>query len=456
MRLRKRGLALLAVATVAGLYGAVRIGEISAKRIMHPGPTALDLADARAQQDSQQWWKGVFGTTPTPLETAPLLDTVAVPTQRTLVVSEGDTLMDLLKRAGVTSADAQDAIDALRSVFNPRTIRPGNALTVTFGGADDGANAGAPRLIKVSLPLDSNRMIEVRRGDDDGFNASSVAQPLSHELVRADGTIRSSLYEDAVAAGIPGPVLSEMIHAFSYDVDFQREIQPGDRFEAAFTRFVDGQGKVAKSGPLLYASLTHSGHTLRVYRYQPKGGIADFFNAKGESVRKALLRTPIDGARITSGYGMRLHPILGYTIMHKGVDFGAPTGTPITAAGDGIVELEGLRGNYGVYLRVKHNRQYSTAYAHMSRIASGIHVGSRVHQGEVIGYVGATGLATGPHLYYEVLVDGRQINPLSVRLPTGVRLAGAELKAFDRTKGQVDDELASLPSATLKTAHASF
>ncbi|HUC62569.1 MAG TPA: M23 family metallopeptidase, partial [Alphaproteobacteria bacterium] len=456
-RLRKRGVALLTLAVVAGLYGAIRVGEISAKRIMHPAPTALDLADARARAANPQWWTAEPAPAPQPLATASLPDTTTTPApvQRTLVVSPGDTLMDLLRRAGVTSADAQDAIDAIRAVFDPRSIRPGNALTVTFG-PDDSDSATPPKLIKVSLPLDSTRTVEVRRDATDGFDASNVAQPLAHELVRAQGTIRSSLYEDGIAAGIPAPILSEMIRAFSYDVDFQREIKPGDRFEAAFTRYVDGQGRVAKSGPLVYASLVLAGRRLSVYRFQPKGGVADYFNAKGESVRKALLRTPIDGARITSGYGMRLHPILGYTVMHKGVDFGAPTGTPIMAAGAGVVQMAGLSGNYGIYIRVKHNSEYSTAYAHMSRIAAGIHVGTRVRQGEVIGYVGQTGLATGPHLYYEVLVDGKQINPLSVRLPTGVKLAGTELKTFDRDKIEVDRELASLPSAATKTARANF
>jgi murein DD-endopeptidase MepM/ murein hydrolase activator NlpD len=458
MRLRNRGIALLTVAIVAGMYGAVRIGEITAKRIMHPSPSALDLADARAQGDSPHWWTTAFGFGPTPLPNASLSDaeTPAFPPPRTLVVGPGDTLMDLLRRAGVTGTDAQDAIDAIRGVFDPRSIRPGNILTVTFGAAHANTPLSQARLLKVSLPLDASRTIEVKRDQDESFNATSIDQPLSREIVRADGTIRSSLYEDGIAAGIPAPILSEMIRAFSYDVDFQREIQAGDRFEVAFTRFADRQGRVAKTGPLSYASLTLSGHTLRVYRYQPKGGVADFFNGKGESVRKALLRTPIDGARITSGYGMRLHPILGYTTMHKGVDFGAPIGTPITAAGDGVVQLAGFRGNYGVYLRVMHNREYSTAYAHMNRIAAGIHIGSHVHQGEVIGYVGSTGLATGPHLYYEVLVDGKQINPLSVHLPTGIRLAGADLKAFDQVKVEVDAALASLPNATIKTAHANF
>ncbi len=371
--------------------------------------------------------------------------------EHTVFIGKGDTLNDVLIREGATAPEAHDAVAAMRGFVDLRALKPGVELTLAF----DAGEAGRVRLVKVSLPTGPAETVKVERGKSDQFSARKIAQPLNREVVRAAGVIRASLYEDAAAAGIPANLLAELIRAYSYDVDFQREIQPGDRFEVAYERFLDAHDKVAKIGNVIYAALTLSGHTLRIYRFAPKHGFADYFNEKGESVRKALLRTPIDGARITSGYGMRLHPILGYTTMHKGVDFGAPTGTPVMAAGEGVVESDGWRGNYGIYLRLNHNSEYSTAYAHMSAIARGIHPGSHVRQGQVIGYVGATGLATGPHLYYEVLVHNKQINPLSVRLPTGIKLAGSALKSFLAARAQTDAVVALLPVAG-KLARTAF
>jgi murein DD-endopeptidase MepM/ murein hydrolase activator NlpD len=211
---------------------------------------------------------------------------------------------------------------------------------------------------------------------------------------------------------------------------------------------------VVKVGDLQFASLTLSGQTIALYRYADGSGEVDFYNAKGESVRKALLRTPIDGAKLTSGFGMRNHPILGYSLMHKGVDFGAPTGTPIQAAGHGVIDEAGPKGAYGNYVRIRHNNGYSTAYAHMSRFAQGIRAGKRVTQGQIIGYVGATGRVTGAHLHYEVLADNRQLNPLSVKVPTGIKLAGKELAKFQLAAKETDVRLAKLP-VTTKVAQAS-
>lgn len=484
MKPEKRAYFLLAIAITAGMFGAIRIGEIAAKHVMHIGPQVtppggLQEAEARAKAEpgNERWWADSFEKpSPSPLPLARLPDQTdrpdqvgssqssqddrktavsLAPVERTVRISKGDTLMDLLLNAGVPGSEAHDAIDAIRDVFDPRGIKPGLALTLTFGSndtSDDNSSRG--RLMKVSLPL-ADKTIEVQRNRDDEFSASKIARPLTREVVRTQGTIHSSLYEDGIASGLPAPLLAELIHAFSYDVDFQREIQPGDRFEVAFERYTDGKARVIKTGNLVYASLTLSGRTLKVYRYRPKGGVADYFNEKGESVRKALLRTPIDGARLTSGFGVRLHPILGYSKMHKGVDFGAAAGTPIMAAGDGVVEMAGWNHGYGNYVRIRHNSQYSTAYAHMSKIARGIRPGSHIHQGQVIGYVGSTGLATGPHLHYEVLVHNAQINPLSVKLPTGIKLAGAALKAFEQAKAQTDSSLVSLPEAR-KVATTAF
>jgi murein DD-endopeptidase MepM/ murein hydrolase activator NlpD len=228
-----------------------------------------------------------------------------------------------------------------------------------------------------------------------------------------------------------------MIKMLSWDVDFQRDIQPGDRFEVMYERYYTDGGKFVRTGDVLYANLILSGKSHPIYRHTSKGGTTDYFDAKGVSARKALLRTPIDGARLTSNFGKRHHPILGYTMMHRGVDFAAPVGTPIYAAGDGIVDVREREGAYGNYIRVRHNSDYATAYAHMSRFAPRIQKGSRVKQGQVIGFVGSTGRSTGPHLHFEVLQKGQQINPMAVKMPIGDKLAGAELERFAQQRTRI-------------------
>lgn len=354
-------------------------------------------------------------------------------------IRRGDTLLEVLVNAGVRPAEAYDAVDALTAYFAPRDLRPGQEIALTLSPPEN-SQLGASGLALVGLSLQPSveRDLQVTRGNDGGFTALQIDRPLLHKTVALDGHIDSSLFEAAEQAGMPFSIMTQLIRAFSYDVDFQREIQPGDSFEVLFEQFNDEDGNFAKTGDLVYAALTLSGTKFQIYRFMPESGFADFFNPRGESIRKALLRTPVDGARITSGFGMRTHPILGYSKMHKGVDFGAPTGTPIFAAGDGVIVKLGRQGSYGNYVQIRHNSEYATAYAHMSRFAKGLHVGSRVHQGDVIGYVGATGRATGPHLHYEVLLAGKQINPQSVKLPAGEKLKGDELAAFQTTVAETD------------------
>jgi len=256
--------------------------------------------------------------------------------------------------------------------------------------------------------------------------------------VSAEGTIENNLSSAAKDAGLPMPVLLEMIRIFSFDVDFQRELQPGDSFEVLYEALFEEDGRLAKTESVLYASLTLSGRRLDMYGFTPKSGADGFFDPEGQSVRKTLMRTPVDGARLSSRFGMRRHPIQGYSRMHQGIDFAAPRGTPIYAAGDGVIESAGRNGGYGKYVRIRHNSTYKTAYAHMSRIAKRARRGKRVRQGQVIGFVGSTGRSTGSHLHYEVLRQGRQVNPLKIKLPSGEKLEGKRLKSFHARREQID------------------
>ncbi|MDF2367090.1 peptidoglycan DD-metalloendopeptidase family protein [Sneathiella sp.] len=369
---------------------------------------------------------------------------------KTVSVSKGDTLMKVLTRAGADRAESHEAITALNEIFDPRSLKIGQDVTLYFGVDETRENDTAPpSLIRVSLNEDVDRQLAAVRTPGEGFTAQETLLELDRKMVRAGGVIQSSLFLSAAQAGIPTKTIVDLIRIFSYDVDFQREIQPGDSFEVYFERFADESGTILKEGSIHWASMTLSGKEFSVYRFKTDDdGFTDYYDEKGRSVKKTLMRTPIDGARLTSGFGKRKHPTLGYTKMHRGVDFGARSGTPIMAAGNGTVEFAARNGGYGNYVRIRHNSEFKTAYAHMRKFAKGIRKGARVKQGQIIGYVGTTGRSTGPHLHYEVHRNSKQINPLSVKLPAGRKLGGKMLAAFNAYTGQVRQEVASIELET--------
>lgn len=354
--------------------------------------------------------------------------------RQVLSVGSGDTLMDMLTGANVPADEATNAIAALRKIYDPRKLQVGQRVTVLF----EPRRGGSKRFVGLEFVPDVVRSVSVLRKGDGEFTSNEVEKTVTRQPVAAQAVIRSSLFEAGSAANVPVSVMMALIKDYSYDIDFQRDLQPGDRFEVLYERLVTADGKVAGEGDILYATLVLSGEEFPIFRHKSRDGRVDYYNREGESIRRALLRTPIDGARITSGFGMRHHPILGFSKMHKGMDFGAPTGTPIFAAGSGVVEQVGPHGAYGNYIRIRHNTQISTAYAHLSRIAKGTKRGARIDQGDVIGYVGTTGRSTGPHLHYEVLKAGQQVNPKSIDLPTGEKLQGRELQAFEQTVRSVE------------------
>jgi len=363
----------------------------------------------------------------------------ADPVESRLVnLGRGETLMKVLLDADVPQPHAHEAIAALKAVYDPRRMKSGQSVEVKFD-----RTTGEDKFIGFEFQPAVARSVSVSF-DGVRFQAAETAKKMARRAVAAQGEIRSSLFESGRAANVPMSVLAELIRNYSYDVDFQRDIQPGDRFEILYEQMVTEDGEVAPgAGNILYAALTLSGKTQAIYRYEDSQGIAEYFNSQGSSVRKALLRTPIDGARLSSGFGMRRHPVLGFSKMHKGVDFAAPTGTPIFAAGAGVVDQVGPFGSYGNYIRIRHNNEISTAYAHMSRFGSGMRKGARVSQGDVIGYVGTTGRSTGAHLHYEIVKAGQQVNPLSVAVPTGRNLEGKELARFKGVVASIQDQFKS-------------
>jgi len=364
------------------------------------------------------------------------------PIQTVVAATNGDTLLDLLLKAGVERTEAQKAIEALSDVYNPRALKVGQEVTVSFQRPADRIGTGP--FEGLTLQADPARQVIAKRTAN-GYSTNEIKREVTRQLAHFSGTIKGSLFESAQTQGVPASILAEMIRAFSYDVDFQRDIQPGDQFEVMYERLIDKTGQVVREGDILFASMTLSDDTMPIYRYTDAAGNADYYNPKGESVRKALLRTPVDGAKITSGFGMRMHPILGFTKMHKGVDFAVRSGTPVMAAGSGTIDYAGAFGAYGYYVRIKHDAVHSTAYAHLSRFAQGIRVGKHVTQGQTIAFSGATGRATGPHLHYEVLVNNSQVNPMSVKFQSGNKLAGAELQRFMNATKQSNGLLVQTP-----------
>ncbi|MEK9723206.1 MAG: peptidoglycan DD-metalloendopeptidase family protein, partial [Rhodospirillaceae bacterium] len=363
-------------------------------------------------------------------------------------VQRGDTLATVLDRAGVDRSEAHAAMQAFAKAHDPRHIRVGQVLGIRYrvSVTDEIAGDAAPgRFDGFTYAPAFDREVLVARTEDADFDAKVVDRPVSRHVARSEGIIQSSLYVAGRKAGLPAAALAELIRAFSWDVDFQRGIRKGDKFEVMFNYAVSDTGRIVQSDEILFAALTLSGSRKGIYRFDDGHGSFEYFDEKGNSAQKALMRTPIDGARLSSGFGARRHPVLGYTKMHRGVDFAAPKGTPIYAAGNGVVEVAGRKGGYGKYVRIRHNGTYQTAYAHMSGYGRGIRVGTRVHQGQVIGYVGTTGRSTGNHLHYEILRNGIQLNPMRIKMPSGRTLIGKELNAFHALRAALEVRYAALP-----------
>jgi len=411
-------------------------------------PVVAPVADNIAATDSSATIKAAAAAKTEKVKAAPkpVKKKRLPPGDRIVRVGKGDTLSSILIKAGVSNLETDRVISAVRKVYNPRRLRAGQEITLSFAAA---AQADTDAIFD-TVRLSSNIEHEVgaRRNKKGGFSPVDIRRKLKKVLVLADGPISVSLSKATNAKGVPKEILGEMIGAFSYDVDFQRDIQANDHFEVMYEALADEKGSVLRPKEIVFASLTLSGVHMPIYKYETGNGFADFYNEKGESIRKALLRTPVDGARLSSRYGKRKHPILGYNKMHRGIDFAARKGTPIRAAGNGTVAQAGRNGAYGHYIKIRHNSEFGTAYAHMSRYAKGMRSGKRVKQGEIIGYVGSTGRSTGPHLHFEVIRRGKRINPLSVKLPSGSKLSGEELKRFQAVVTDIKQKYAQLEDTT--------
>ncbi len=360
-------------------------------------------------------------------------------TTRVVELGKGRTFARMLMDAAIPSQQAMAASSALGKVYDHRKLRAGQEVTLSITTLKDDYTLSA-----LTFEPASTKEVSIVRLYDGSYSAELKNTPVERRRIAVRAKIKNSLYGAGAREGVPRSIMASLIRAYSHQIDFQRDIRPGDEFEILYDQPTARNGNAVGQGVIIYAALHTGGRTFPIYRVTFGDGAVDYFNEKGHSVKRSLLRTPLANPRITSPFGRRRHPLLGYTKMHKGVDFGARRGTPIFAAGTGRVTKAKWNGGYGKYIKIRHNSRTYTAYAHMKKFAKGIRAGARVKQGDVIGFVGNTGRSTGPHLHYEVIIDGRPRNPMKISMPTGRVLKGKTLRQFKRGQGKLKKEFLAL------------
>jgi hypothetical protein len=346
-----------------------------------------------------------------------------------LTLRAGEGIGALLRRGGYDSTKISAAVDAVSGKASLRRLQIGTKFQV--------ADKGFKFLLKPGHDL------YVIEHPESGWFALKALRPIESYVSFFQGAVDGSIYKSAMAAGVSEAAYTDYVRVMGFSVDFQREIRVGDRFELLYETDRDSIDGNRIGGRLHYAGLVLSDRNLGFFRYNEADNVVGWYDEEGNSAARTLIRTPITGARLSSSFGQRKHPVSGFNAMHKGVDFAAPAGTPIIAAGSGLVVEAGWKGSFGRYIRIKHNATYDTAYAHMKSIAPHIRAGTYVKQGQVIGFVGSTGRSTGAHLHYEILVNNRQVNPLTVSLPTGKRIDGHHFDAFKKIVTKIDKEVLS-------------
>ncbi len=367
---------------------------------------------------------------------------------RILKVKSGETLKSICIAAGVGPEEAKELSDAVADDYRAPKLKPGYTVHLSLMPSPSDASAMDP--VKVSIFDEATHKATVRRsplGDyvvsDDPVDVEMRAA--SDEPQDGKASLYTSFYHAAVTQHIAGEMLERLLRVHSYDVDFKQRVHPGDGFELFFDTKDGPDGKDSEPNEILYTAFTVQSETRGFYRFRSPDGVVDYYDENGDSAKRFLMRNPVKGGRFTSGFGQRKHPLLRVRRMHSGVDWAAPSGTPILAAGDGIVEASGRNGGYGNYVRIRHANGFATSYGHMSRYAEGLTIGKRVKQGQVIGYVGSTGISTGPHLHFEVMINNRFVDPMTINVPRGLQLQGRVLAEFQREKQRIDTLMALSP-----------
>ncbi|MDA9726423.1 M23 family metallopeptidase [Candidatus Pelagibacter sp.] len=345
----------------------------------------------------------------------------------------GDTYQSIINNLKVDKNEKKLILDAIKNNKSLKILRINQNFTFKFD------NLSNEKIIEFIIETDKKNEIQFKKSaEKNEFIIKKVKKNFTKNLVYKETIITDSLYNSAINLGITANIIIEFARLYGFQIDFQRDIWKDDSFQIIYEEFIDEDNQVVDTGEIIFANLNLQNTDLQLYKYEYEKNKVDYFDENGKSIKKTLMKTPINGARLSSSYGKRKHPILGYTKMHTGTDFAAPTGTPIMASGDGKVTKAGWCGGGGNCVKIKHNSVYQTVYAHMSKFGRGIKKGVRVKQGQIIGYVGSTGLSTGPHLHYEVIENGKKINSQKLKLPSGKVLKGDERKKFEISKIKID------------------
>tara|TARA_B100001057_G_scaffold222736_1_gene223110 strand:+ start:28 stop:1374 length:1347 start_codon:yes stop_codon:yes gene_type:complete len=353
------------------------------------------------------------------------------------VIKNNDTIEKIFKKFKVRNQDIQNISIKLKEK-KLDNIYSGRKLSIIIKKLEDGSNT----IVNFVYPINNTTSVEIRKSQNSFIIKENILQLNKKEVV-VRNIIKNNLYSSAVESGVEPNIIIEFARVFGFEVDFQRDIRKGDWFEILYEKFEDDNNKVRDTGKIIFASMYVNGEEINLYNFKYNNQ-EEYYDIKGKSITKSLMKTPINGARLSSSFGMRKHPILGYNKMHRGTDFAAPSGTPIMASGSGTVTRARWCGGGGNCVKIKHNSTYETIYAHMKAFAKGIKEGRKVRQGQIIGYVGSTGLSTGPHLHYEVLVNGKKVNSQKLKLPSGKILKGEERKQFELDRIKIDLKLAGL------------
>jgi len=353
------------------------------------------------------------------------------------VIKTNDTIEKILKKYNIRNIDIKNISTKLKEK-KLSNIYSGRKLSLIYRKLEDSTNT----VVNLIYPINNTSSIEIRKMQNNFLVKENILQLYKKEVV-VRNVIKNNLYSSAVAVNVEPNIIIEFARIYGFEVDFQRDIRKGDWFEILYEKFEDDNNKVRDTGKIIYASMFVNGEEINLYNFKDNND-EEYYNIKGKSITKSLMKTPINGARLSSKFGMRKHPILGYNRMHRGTDFAAPSGTPIMASGSGTVTRARWCGGGGNCVKIKHNSTYETIYAHMKSFAKGIREGKKVRQGQVIGYVGSTGMSTGPHLHYEVVVNGKKVNSQRLKLPSGKVLKGKVREKFELERIKIDLKLSAL------------
>ena len=348
---------------------------------------------------------------------------------KSTTLKKNENLSSALKRINFDNKNITKIIQSIGDMNDGKKILKSLPVGMIIDYSNPSKLAGGA----IKLSYSKTKDVFVWQDINNNYFSQIYVRPTKIIKTLIKGEIQSSLYVSALKEGMPKNTLLEMISLLGFSVDFQREIRKGDSFEIIFTKKIDLlKNIIIETNPITYVSLNLSGNKLNFFNYEDKYGLPQYYDENGKSSKRTIMRTPINGARLSSRYGNRKHPILGYTKMHRGLDFAAPSGTPVFAAGDGVIEKAGWNGSYGRYIRIRHTGTYKTAYAHLSGINKNVRIGKRVLQGKTIGYVGSSGRSTGPHLHYEVIKNNKQINPMNIKLPAGKNVPKKNIHNFKK------------------------